>query len=327
MKNAVLEKTLQQAKYETVRVFGGKPGNYWTAEGYRKYAYRKAGTPGTCSLGKINDKTIPRMYFSKPVVRNNDLPFNVTERYDYEIWFPLGTGPMACDEDNRIIQTWSPLMEDMSATIWNEMQNDKRFSGICKKGNEFNHCSIHLYRAGANITKHEDRRRNGRNSMKEKTAVAVFTLGDNRLLGFHRRYPDSDGKLFTESDPCYVFNQCEGCLFILHPDDEVLKGRRDHGGKRREEATFVHGITCPKREDYLSIAFVFRCLDDSALSKVNSATDRVIPPPPKTVADKKRRMERAAFRKEDNKPNSEFKKQVKIVQAEWISLLEKKNWL
>ena len=83
LKGKLLETFLQNAKYESVRVFGGKPGNYWTAEAYRKYAYRKAGMVGTCSFGKVADTTVPRMYFSKPVVSKNDLPFNVTERYDY----------------------------------------------------------------------------------------------------------------------------------------------------------------------------------------------------------------------------------------------------
>ena len=318
-------KWVRSAKYEAVRVFGGKPGNYWTSEACRKYAYAKKGTAGTCNLGRVDNKVIPRMYFSKPIINDSTLPMNVTERYDYDARFPLGYGAMAVDEENRIIHTWTTEMEKMAKGIWEAMSKDTRYARLCQEGNEFNHCSIHLYRKNASIKPHEDRRRNGRNSMKENTAVAVFTIGDDRTLTFRRKYSDKEGNTMTEPAPCYVFNQHEGCLFILDPSDEEHKMRRDHGGSRRKSALFVHGIECGNKTNYLSIAFVFRCLDTTAL--VNSATDRVIPPPPKNEKEKARRKERAAVRKNDNKQNSQFKKEVREIQQEWIRLMEDKNWL
>jgi hypothetical protein len=122
-----------------------------------------------------------------------------------------------------------------------------------------------------------------------------------------------------------VFEQHESCLFILDSADEIPKGRRDHGGKRRKNATFVHGVQCSGDKDYISVAFVFRCLETTA--QVNSATDRVIAPPPKDDKEALRRLERAIVRKRDNKPNSEFKQEVQKLQQCWIELMEGKGWL
>ena len=313
------------AKYEAVRVFGGKPGEYWTAEGCRKYAYAKKGSAGTCNLGRIDNKVIPRLYFSKPVERNDNIPMNVTARYDYEARFPLGYGPMAVDEDNRIIQSWTTEMQQMADEIWKKMK--LTHSRLCVRGNEFNHCSVHLYRKRNSISLHSDRRskKSSNNCMKENTAVAVFTIGDNRTLSFHRRYDDDKGNTVTEPHPCYVFEQGESCLFILDPADEVPKARRDHGGKRRKNATFVHGVTCGTEKDYISVAFVFRCLE--TISLVNVTTNRVIAPEPMNENAKQRRLERAMVREEDKKPNSQFQLQVSQIQKQWIELMEKKKWI
>jgi hypothetical protein len=314
------------AKYEAVRVFGGKPGNYWTTEGCRKYAYAKKGSSGTCNLGRVENKVIPRLHFSKPIVKESSTPMNVTERYDYDARFPLGYGPMAVDEDNRIIHSWTPDMQFMADRIWSIMKKNKPHSRLCVRGNEFNHCSVHLYRRNNAIAPHEDRRRNtNQNSMKENTAVAVFTIGDNRKLFFHRKYDDDNGRTMTEPNPCYIFEQQESCLFILDPADEVPKARRDHGGKRRKNACFVHSIKCSGAKDYISVAFVFRCL--CATAQVNSATDRVIPLPPKDEKEKQRRRERGIVRKGDNLPNSQFKQDVQKLQQHWIELMEGKGWL
>lgn len=318
---------VRTAQYEAVRIFGGKPGNYWTAEASRKYAYAKKGTSGTCHLGRVDNRVVPRMYFSQQILEETEspLPMNVVQRWDYDARFPLGYGPMAMDEDNRIIQKWSTEMQMMADRIWNEMQQDKRYKRLCRPGNEFNHCSVHLYRSNARMRRHRDRTNNAHNSMKENTAVAVFTIGDDRELHFSRTYDDEKGRTIMEPNDCYKFNQHEGCLFVLDPADEQPKTRRDHGGRRRKNAAFAHGVACGSDKDYLSIAFVFRCLDAKAF--VNSATDRVIPPPPKDEKEKQRRLERALVRKEDNKPNSQLKREVRELQDQWRKLMENKKWL
>ena len=254
---------VRSAKYEAVRIFGGKPGNYWTAEASRRYPYMKKGEKGTCSLGRVDNRVIPQMYFSQPIVAPaGGLPMNVTERYDYDARFPLGYGPMAIDKENRIIQTWNAVMQGMADTIWETMKNEKKYSRLCLPGNEFNHCSIHFYRNNARVKAHEDRRRN---SMRENTAVVVLTIGDKRELWFHRKYDDNHGQTMAEPNPCYLYSQEEGCLFILDPSDEHHKMRRDQAGRRRKTKKIVHTVSCGSEKNYISIALIFRCLETIAL--------------------------------------------------------------
>ena len=316
------ENVVKTAIQEAVRVLGGKPGDYHTAEASRRYPYGTA----CVNLGGIKSKIVPRLYFSKPIARDDDvgMPYNHQRRYDYDARFALGTGPMAMDEDNRIIHTWSTEMAEMADEIWKSMKSDDRYRRLCRAGNQFNHVSVHAYRAGADIPEHEDRRRNRRNSMKEGTPVAVVTVGSPRLLSFKRKYTQND-KTIMESEPCYQFEQAEGALFILDPEDEVPKQRRNHGGARRRDANFVHSVKTVRSKDYFSVAFVFRCLETTAI--VDSVNDRGVPDAPVTAKEASRRRDRALIRANDNKTGSEFKKQVDTIQAEWRRLMKAKGWM
>jgi len=114
---------LELAKQEAVRVLGGKAGEYHTAEAVRRYPYGKS----CVSFGGLKSHVVPRLYFSRPIARNpaNGLAPSQLERYDYDARFPLGYGPMAMDEDNRIIHGWSVEMEKMADQIWRGMRRDK----------------------------------------------------------------------------------------------------------------------------------------------------------------------------------------------------------
>ena len=90
-----------------------------------------------------------------------------------------------------------------------------------------------------------------------------------------------------EKDPCYTFEQSEGTLFVLDPDDEVPKCRRNKNGCRRQDALFSHGVKTNKEKDYFSVAFIFRCLETTAT--VDSATDHVVPPQAEALKEKQRR--------------------------------------
>lgn len=159
--------------------------------------------------------------------------------------------------------------------------------------------------------------------MKEGSPVAVLTVGGERVLNFHRKY-EEDGKMLMEKEACMSLLQEEGSVFLLHPDDEKPKCRRNRHGKRMKSAVFSHGIICPRDMDYFSVAFIFRCVETTAI--VNTTTDRVVPPPPVTVADHQRRLERQKIRARDNKARSEFKREVAKVQQEWLRLMKLKNW-
>jgi len=141
--------------------------------------------------------------------------------------------------------------------------------------------------------------------MKENTPVAVLTVGSSRTVAFHRKY-EEDGKTIEENDPCYLFEQSEGSLFVLHPDDEVPKQQRNCFGVRKDKALFVHGVTTTHEKDYFSVAFVFRCLETKAV--VNATTDRVIAGDSLTEKEARRHQQRSLIRERDSKPNSEFKK-------------------
>ena len=303
---------------EAVRLLSGKPGDYHTAVALRRYPYGV----GCITLGRKKSKIIPRLYFSKHIERgeHTSLPYNYQLRYDYEARFPFGWGQMATDEDNRVIEQWSPTMEKMSAMIWKEMKKDKRFRSLCKAGNQFNHCSVHAYRNGAAMKKHKDRNNSGYNSMKEGTAVAVVTVGNPRTLSFFRHY---NGK--CEEEACASFEQEHGAVFILDPRDEVLRCRRDAHATRRPDACFYHGVEAGKGSDYFSIAFLFRCLDKTAV--VDALTDRVIPPPPQSNKENVRRIKRRLIRKMDDESESEFNKTVAEVKEEWIRLMKNFGWL
>ena len=156
--------TLDRAIGESVRVFGGKPGQYHTMEAARRYPYGKA----CINFGGLKSQITPRIYFSKPIMRdpNSHEPHSVQYRYDYDARFPLGTGPMALDKDNRIIHAWSSEMEDMAGSIWAAMKEDKRYRCLCKQNLSFNHVSVHMYRAGNFLQPHEDRRRQRRREQR-----------------------------------------------------------------------------------------------------------------------------------------------------------------
>ena len=277
------------------------------------------------NIGGAKSKVVPRFYFSKraPEEARPDIPKNHKLRYDYEARFPIGTGPIATDEENRIIHPWTDDLADISDDVWRAMQDDPKFKSLCNGPNPINHVSVHFYRAGNEILPHEDRRRNGNNSMRENSAVAVLTVGDPRRITFSQKYREN-GKIVVEDEPCYQFEQCHGTLFVLHPADETMKNRRNRYGQRREEATFVHRVDTEKDKDYVSIAFVFRSLVTTA--EVDSWTDRVVPTEPATAKEAARRRERMELRKQDEKPRSPFMKKVEKVQAEWRRLLELKGW-
>ena len=243
---------------------------------------------------------------------------------------------MAMDEENRIIHTWSPQMNEMADNVWKLMKGDDRFRRLCKRGNEFNHVSVHAYRKGQQIGNHADRRRHSRraeqrtrhdhceNSMKEGTAVAVLTVGSPRILSFRRKYGRGNS-ITIEQDACYEFLQDHGTLFILNPRDEVPKCRRNSDGRRCDDALFVHKVNTVDKDDYFSVAFVFRCLDQTAI--VNTATDRVVMSAPQTLKEQSRRKTRAQIRDNDSKPESSFQKQVTEIQSEWIRLMMKRGWM
>lgn len=310
------------AMSETVRVLNGKPGQYHTQEAARKYPYGRV---------LVNFTKIPRIHFSKTISQPDDLPFSMQLRYDYDARFRLGTGPMAVDEDNRIIHAWSTTMEEMADTLWKAMKDDDSFFRHCKPGNEFNHVDVHLYRRSDSIKPHADRRRQqaGRqqvhNSMKEGTAVAVVTLGDVRRLSFYRKHLDDNGKLVQEPEPFCHFDQGHGCVFILDPRDEEVKIRRNFTGRKIKGAIFVHGVKCGKDKDYVSVAFVFRCVDKTAI--VDTNTDRVVQGEPQNRNEKKRRFTRARQRERDSRPGSAFETAVTKTQGEWHRLFKKKGWV
>lgn len=316
------EEMVAVAKMEAARLFAGNTGDFHAAEAARKFPYGKA----TCNLGRVDNKVIPRLYFSRPIPRDlgTNLRSDEHERYDYDARFTLGTGPMALDEERRVIREWSPKMGMMADTIWKAMKKQKEYRSLCKPGFQFNHVSVHFYRRGADMENHEDRRRNRRNSMKEGSAVAVFTVGDQRNLTMSRKYPEN-GKMTTEAHPCMLVEQKEGSLFVLHPHDEDPKIRRNEWGQRKKDAIFVHGITTGREKDYFSIAFIFRCLETKAV--VIAGTDRVIPPIPRTVKEKQRYKERAALRADDSKPGSNFQKEVTKLRKEWVRLMANKGWI
>lgn len=314
--------TVDRAISEAVRILGGKPGDYHTVEASRRFPYGK----GCVNLGGIMSKIVPRIYFSKPIPRRDEhnLPYNHEQKFDYEARFPLGTGPIATDEDNRIIHTWSPQMELMADGVWNAMKADERYRRLCRAGNKFNHVSVHAYRKGADIRRHKDRLENGNNSMKEGTPVAVLTVGSPRELSFYREY-EVDHKTVVEDTPCYTFEQAEGSLFVLDPSDEVPKCRRNRVGKRRQNAVFSHSVRSGRDKNYFSVAFIFRCLESVAV--VDSTTDKVVARAPKTKTEFKRRQAREAIRVCDEKRGSEFKCKVESVQNEWVRLMKAQGWM
>ena len=310
---------------EAVRLFSGKPGQYHTAEAYRRYPCGRS----VSSLGRKDNKVIPRIYFSKAVPSSEGVaPTHKQQlRCDCEARFNFGTGPMAADEENRIIHSWTAEMEGLAKKAWSSMKKHPVHGRLCRrenKENEFNHVSVHFHRGNTVLPPHEDRRRNGRNSMRRNTAVAVLTVGGPRVLSFYRRYATGNRKI-TETEPCYQFALTEGTLFVLHPHDEEGRCRRDMYGRRQKNAVFAHGITTPADKDFFSVAFVFRCLDTTAV--VDRTTDRVVPPPAMTETEKKRRKQREALRKVDQKENSKLNKQVEEVQSEWIRLMGARGWL
>ena len=316
------DETIERAVGQAVRVLGGKAGQCNTAEASRRCPH---GGP-TINIGTVKNKVVPRLFFSKPIDRppESTEPFHHQLRCDCDARFPFGTGPMALDEDNRIIHEWTNQMAEMADAIWKAMKGDKRFRHLAKPGNEFAHTSVHAHRAGNRTEDHEDRRRNRRNSMKRGTAVAALTVGGRRDILFERKC-DEGGKLVTEEEPCCGFSQSHGSLFVLHPNDEAPKMRRDWHGKMKKDGTFVHGITTDKDKDCFSVAFVFRCVETAAA--VDATTDRVVAGAPKNQKELARRQERAIQREADAKPNSSFSKTVEEVQDEWRRLMEIRGWM
>lgn len=306
---------------EIVRILGGKPGHYHTVHAARRYPYGKP----CINLGGPKSQIIPRIYFSKTIPKQcmDCSPYNHTVKWDYEARFPFGHGPIATDVDDRIIYTMSSTMEEISRQVWNSMKGNDDFKNLCKRGLEFNHASVHVYHKGALMGKHKDR--NGvRNSMKEGSAVAVLTLGDSRDIAFHRSYKcPKTGKEVIETNECNILRQEHGSLFILHPDDEVSKGRRNGMLRRMKDASFVHTIAMPKGSEF-SVAIIFRCLETTAI--VDVTTEKVVPPPPRNAKEARVRRDRAMTRAEDSQHNSAFQLQVQNVQSNWISAMEERGW-
>jgi hypothetical protein len=334
----LLDEVTVMARREVVRIFGGKTGQYHTVEGCRRFPYGRS---------VVNLRKIPRFYFSASTV-DKDLPLDVVRRTDYEARFQRGGGPLATDEDNRVIQDMTPALQTMADTMWKAMSTDKRYQKYTRRNLRFNNVSVQVYRNGDEIQPHEDRRRRRRqrarnrrnqrqqsvnqensclalNSMREGSVVGVFTVGTSRVLSFRRRYFDENAnKVVDEQFPCYSFLQEEGTFFVLDPADEELKQRRDFRGGRRKEANFVHEIEKVNDKDAFSVAFVFRCVDSTTL--VDTRTDRVVWTPT-TEAEKKRREQRNRQRAVDNQPSSDFELQVQSVLSEYHTLMKKLGWI
>ena len=93
---------------EAIRVLGGGPDDPHSPRPSNRYPYGNHGiTLGEVAQDNKSKKThVPHIHFSARVVEktNDDLPPNQTYRYDYDMRFNVGSGPMAVDVDNRPIR-------------------------------------------------------------------------------------------------------------------------------------------------------------------------------------------------------------------------------
>mmetsp|Transcript_564 Transcript_564/g.1116 ORF Transcript_564/g.1116 Transcript_564/m.1116 type:complete len:251 (+) Transcript_564:773-1525(+) len=110
---------------------------------------------------------------------------------------------------------------------------------------------------------------NNKNSQKEKTVTAILTLGNERVLKFQKQLlvdNDETGKQIWEGcggedSFCSYFRLSNGSLFVLHPNDEIPKIRKELDSENMDctKSRFRHGgIDAFKARNKLSVALVFR---------------------------------------------------------------------
>ena len=123
-----------------------------------------------------------------------------------------------------------------------------------------------------------------------------------------------------------MLSQSHGSLFVLRCLDEEHRVRTTESGKKHPNALFKHGVKTGECEDYCSIAFVFRTLDDSAFVPASRASQKVIPKKPVNDNEANFRQQCRLQRREDDKEGSKFKETVKSVRANWRRLFTIKGW-
>ncbi len=138
--------------------------------------------------------------------------------------------------------------------------------------NDYNHCTMLIYcHHSRNKTckmpfhcdtlynqKHEF---SSHNTMKNNSAVLVYTVGDERNLRFRmRHYGTEKGrkKWVCDKTHFHSLTLSNNSLFVLHPCDELPVNRFNNIKKTQIQ----HGNIKVKEGD-LSIEFVFRCVTQS----------------------------------------------------------------
>ena len=148
----------------------------------------------------------------------------------------------------------------------------------------FNHCSIliyfglHGYKKYSTLSSHCDNtyRPNGEfvhrlNSQVENTPTITLTIGDSRIIHYHRRY-SSNGKFWDKDlEPVHSHTLSHGSINVVHPDDE--RPFEIEMGNQRKKCQIQHG-NIRVGLNKMSIAFVFRTV--KTISVFDKSTHRRI---------------------------------------------------
>ena len=227
-----------------------------------------------------------RQYYGKNLLMNTVLQ-NQIKRYTYGSG--SGTSSVGMDKYNFVTRPMGPSMEILSSDIHTFLtQNKKHFNlETVDMTHQFNHCSVILYYAGDGLKKsaklgfHSDcvySTQNGTfvssaNSQVINTPTVIYSLGDSRVLNWHRRTLSNDNTVrnhwinddtFSES-----FNLDRDTITIVNPLDEDPLSPKNIN----EQCQYIHGgvnVT----GDTLCAGIVLRVV--SSLEFYNTINDTMI---------------------------------------------------
>lgn len=235
----------------------------------------------------IKRPAVPRFMFAKTAPTPPDKEGNYDDlctvwRYDYGSG--TGTGSVATNESSRLIGDFTSNLDSLCEEVWKSMKDDPRFKSLTRyPANKFNHVTVLLYRGHNDLSLHADQvwTQDGkfdsvRNSQKKGTAVAIVTVGSDRVLQFHKRYSEGKTWMKAEAKPFMKVTQKHMQVHLGHPDDERPKRRHDSCGIRHDHLQFLHRVAKPPshlREGYFSMAYVLRCV--VAVAPVNICDNHV----------------------------------------------------
>ena len=225
----------------------------------------------------VTRKPVLRQFYGKKRPSSDDEDERVVARATYGNNAPYDT-TLGRDILDYTVKDFCPELENMasflSKLLYRHLKEKKNTrKNMIWKNLNFNHASVLYYvqnkqKKESSLNYHTDHKYGrkveeslpkSQGSQGRKTPSVVLTLGQMRII--HMKQCRMSGR---ESSESASLDLTDGDVFMLHPEDEMIKTRK-FGVNVVGKTVFKHAVVLPKRDDadYLSVGIAFRCIPDN----------------------------------------------------------------